>query len=33
MIRERKRAQWYSARLETEGPLVRASPVSLRCGP
>ena len=26
-------AQWYSAWLETEGPPVRASPASLRCGP
>ena len=26
-------AQWYSALLETEGPRVRASPASLRCGP
>ena len=26
-------AQWTSAWLETEGPRVRASPASLRCGP
>ena len=26
-------AQWKSAWLETKGPLVRASPASLRCGP
>ena len=26
-------AQWWSAWLKTEGPQVRASPVSLRCGP
>ena len=26
-------AQWLSAWLETEGPRVRASPASLRCGP
>ena len=26
-------AQWKSAWLETEGPRVRASPASLRCGP
>ena len=26
-------AQWYSAKLETEGPSVRASPALLRCGP
>ena len=26
-------AQWSSAWLETEGPRVRASPASLRCGP
>ena len=26
-------AQWLSASLETEGPPVRASSGSLRCGP
>ena len=26
-------AQWYSARLETKGPRVRATPASLLSGP